>query len=653
MYDLYNELPFSIIILNSYKLNVDYINNKFIKIFNLSNKILGTSINDINIFEPIRNILNTCSKSKCNKKLKKVNILDNRYFDLMIKCKDDKLEIFMYEVTEYIKKEMKIKSDGERFLSIWSEMKTKCDIIQELRTKEKTYLSYLKDVVNNISEGLIVLNKFGELDFCNKAALNITGLSIKQLSNYKAVFREGGVCIDGHNYGEKEIEQLLSNYLYEQKPINGLVVRLKSSDNNFKYIELNCNPIKNKDNMLFNTVITIKDITEVKEHEFKLREQTKFINDVVDTIDVPIAVLDYPNLNYKLINEKYKSILDLIKYNKNNNLEKNLLPSEIDILKNLEEEKIKEYIYAPLSVKNVDGNQRHFKVKFSSQLDSNDKVSKVFIHALDITDEIRRNNELEEISRMKDEFFNVISHELRTPLTIIHASLQLANDIYKNEITDNLNKILSKIDQNCRILLKLINNILDISKAEAGFLQANYSCFDIVYLTESLVSSVNLYAKSRGIELIFDTSEEEASVMLDRDKYEKIVLNLLSNAIKFTPANKRILVSTVFEKDFFEIKVKDEGIGIPEDKLEKIFDRFVQVNNIFSRNSSGTGLGLALVKKLVDLMNGEIKVLSKIGEGTEFSIRFNNEIIKNHNINNLNELDSNSNNVIIEFSELN
>lgn len=653
MYDLYDELPFSIIILESYKLNVDYINNKFIEIFNLSNEIVGIPINDINTFESIKNILNTCAKNKCSSKFKKVNILDDRYFDLMINCKDDKLEIFIYEVTEYIKKEMKVKSDREKFLSIWSEMKTKCDIIQELRTKEKTYLSYLKDVVNNISEGLIVLNKFGELDFCNKAALKITGLSIKQLSNYKAVFREGCVYIDGHNYSEKEIDQILSNYLYEQKPINGLVVRLKSSDSSFKYIEVNCNPIKNKDNKLFNTVITIKDITQVKENEFKLKEQTKFINDVVDTIDVPIAVLDYPNLNYKLVNEKYKSIIDLIKYNKNNNMEKSLVPSKIDILKNLEEEKIKEYIYAPLSVKNADGNQRHFKVKFSSQLDSNDKISKVFIHALDITDEIRRNNELEKISRMKDEFFNAISHELRTPLTIIHASLQLANDIYKKEITDNLNKILSKIDQNCRILLKLINNILDISKAEAGFLQVNYSCFDVVYLTESLVSSVNLYAKSRGIELIFDTSEEEASVKLDRDKYEKIVLNLLSNAIKFTPANKRILVSTVFEKDFFEIKVKDEGIGIPEDKLEKIFDRFVQVNNILSRDSSGTGLGLALVKKLVDLMSGEIKVLSKIGEGTEFSIRFNNEIIKNNNLDNLCELDPNNNNVIIEFSELN
>ncbi|WP_243186790.1 sensor histidine kinase [Clostridium muellerianum] len=255
---------------------------------------------------------------------------------------------------------------------------------------------------------------------------------------------------------------------------------------------------------------------------------------------------------------------------------------------------------------------------------------------------------------MKDEFFTIISHELRTPLTIICSSLQLAYDVYSEEITPNMDKTLSRIDQNCSRLLKLINNILDISKAEAGFLTLNNSDFDIVYVSETILNSSNSYAVSKDIELVFDTDEEEINVTLDKDKYEKILLNLLSNAIKFTPGGRKIIVSLRSEKEYFYLSVKDFGIGIDNDKISCIFDRFSQINTSLSRRAEGTGIGLALVKKIIELMEGTIKVISEVGEGTEFIVKLRKVNEKENHINNYAILTDNINDRInIEFSDIN
>ncbi len=214
------------------------------------------------------------------------------------------------------------------------------------------------------------------------------------------------------------------------------------------------------------------------------------------------------------------------------------------------------------------------------------------------------------MNKLKDEFFTIISHELRTPLTIIYSSLQLAYDIYPEDINLNIDKILKRINQNTARLLKLINNILDISKAEAGFLTLNNEYFDIVLETENIVNSITNYANSKNINLIFDTTKEEEEVWIDKDKYERILLNLLSNAVKFTPENKSIYVTLKIYKNNFKLIVKDEGRGIPKEKIDCIFNRFAQVNSSLSRSAEGTGIGLSLVKKIVDLMDGEIKVYS-------------------------------------------
>ncbi|ABK61057.1 sensor histidine kinase [Clostridium novyi] len=653
MGQVYDKLPFGVAIIDETNLNIKYMNRAFIDMFNIDADFQYKSLFAIDFFKNLEQIIKNCIKFKIDKKLRQIEILHKRYFDIIINICEKEVNIFFYEVSQYINLNSQLKNSNDSFLRMCSELKTKCDVLQSLRGKEKEGVSHLKNVLNNLSEGLIVYDEFGNFSFCNKAAIDLMGKEIKR-RNFRNFFQYLNKLINQSE--EIRLQELYYNYNFKHIPIKDFEIKLKSNENHKEvYIQLNSNYIL-KDNSIINNILTLKDITNIKNKEIKLQEQREFINDVVNTIDVPIAVIEFDDLKYKLINNKYREIL---KYN--NNIEGKIVkePEILNVINNVftKDRCENEYIVAPYAIKDSNGNNIYYKIKFSAKISENNdinRLNRLFICAGDITEEITNNNELQSISDMKDEFFNMISHELRTPLTIINSSVQLARNVYKNEITDTIDKVLMRIDQNCRRLLKLINNILDISKAEAGFLQLEYSFFNIVSVTESIVSSVSIYAKSKEINLIFDTNEEEKMVALDKDKYEKIILNLLSNAIKFTPDNKNIYVTICSQKDVVKVKVKDEGVGIPKDSLDNIFNRFIQINNSVKNVTPGTGLGLALVKNFVELMNGNIKVNSKVNKGTEFTITFKvDDSNQKINLDNFNLAANIENKMLLEFSDVN
>lgn len=567
-----------------------------------------------------------------NKEIKKITVrIQSFYFTIScFQLTNDKGEvmgatiIFDNITDEYLDK-MKVKLEREDYLSISTELKAKCEMIEILRSREKEHITYLKDIINNVSEGIIVLDSKGEFNFCNKSTFEITQVPFSEFVKY--FNRKNKYRISNIESNNEYFEYVFTHYIKECIPIKNFVIGIKTKeDKKLKYLEINSTPIFDENKNLTYTIVNIKDITQIKIHELEAIDQAKFIEEVIDTVDVPIAVFDYPNFNYKLENKKYKEVFRNLSITKkeNNDFENNY--KDLSELIKIIGETNKEYTISPYEMLDSNGNQRFYKIKLKPYLALNNKSTRIHMHAIDITEEILHNKELENVNKLKDEFFTVISHELRTPLTIIYSSLQLATDIYKDEITLNMNKIFKRIEQNCSRLLKLTNNILDISKAEAGFLTLNNSTFDIVNVTEYIVELVDNFARSKDIDLIFDTNEEETNVILDKDKYEKILLNLLSNAIKFTPGKKQILVSLNITNSYFELSVKDQGVGIPESKINSIFDRFAQVNSSLSRRAEGTGLGLSLVKKLIELMKGNIIVKSKEGYGTEFVVRFNNNM---------------------------
>lgn len=229
-----------------------------------------------------------------------------------------------------------------------------------------------------------------------------------------------------------------------------------------------------------------------------------------------------------------------------------------------------------------------------------------------------------EYQNLRTEFFTNMSHEFKTPINLILSSLQLL-ELYDEQKEEFLTpKIWYKqkevIKQNGYRLLRLINNLIDIKKVDMGYLEPQMKNYNIVYIIEEITLSVAEYAKKNQIELLFDTDVEEKSTFCDYDMIERIMLNLLSNAVKFTPRGGTIFVNIWDKIDTVQISVKDTGIGIPKESKEIIFDRFGQVDRSLTRKREGSGIGLALVKSLVEIHGGTIEVYSEVGEGTEFII---------------------------------
>lgn len=235
--------------------------------------------------------------------------------------------------------------------------------------------------------------------------------------------------------------------------------------------------------------------------------------------------------------------------------------------------------------------------------------------------------------KLKTEFIANMSHELRTPLNIIFSTVQLFSlYINKNENLniEKLSNNINIIKQNCYRLLRLVNNLIDITKINSGFMELDLKNKNIVEVTEEITLSTAEYIKNMSRTIIFDTDVEEKIMSFDEEKLERILLNLISNATKFTKPRGVIEVQ-LFDKDnYVVISVKDNGRGIPKDKLSQIFQRFKQVDPLLSRSHEGSGIGLSIVKSLVEMHGGTIKVESEYEKGTEFIVSLPVKLISNN-----------------------
>jgi PAS domain S-box-containing protein len=241
-----------------------------------------------------------------------------------------------------------------------------------------------------------------------------------------------------------------------------------------------------------------------------------------------------------------------------------------------------------------------------------------------VEEERKRLDEIKEYDKIKTEFFSNISHELRTPINVIFSALQVLElklkDCTCQKSSNDRYRYTKIMKQNCYRLLRLINNLIDITKIDSGYYDINKSNIDIISVIENITLSVADYIENKGLSLIFDTAIEEKIIACDAEKLERIILNLLSNAVKFTPFGGKIMVNIEDCNENICIIIKDTGRGIPEDKLNSIFERFVQVDKSLARDHEGSGIGLSLVKCLVELHGGTISVKSEEGYGTEFNI---------------------------------
>jgi len=242
---------------------------------------------------------------------------------------------------------------------------------------------------------------------------------------------------------------------------------------------------------------------------------------------------------------------------------------------------------------------------------------------LERTADLKRVNiELEKAARIKDEFLAVMSHELRTPLnSILGLSESLLEQIY-GTINERQEKSLRVIESSGEHLLELINDILDLSKVEAGKLELHPAPVEIVQVCEASLAFVKEQAVKKSIVLEFQHQQARHIIVADFRYLKQILVNLLTNAVKFTPANGHVMleVTAHAEKGLIKLSVSDTGIGITPENLSRLFQPFVQVDSRLNRQFDGTGLGLALVQRLTDLHGGSVQVESEVGRGSRFTI---------------------------------
>lgn len=232
------------------------------------------------------------------------------------------------------------------------------------------------------------------------------------------------------------------------------------------------------------------------------------------------------------------------------------------------------------------------------------------------------NQRLTELDRYKTQFFSNITHELKTPLTLILAPTE---SILKGEMgtfTRDQQEIFHRIYRNGLRLMKLISDLLDLAKLEDSKLRLRLEEVDLADFLNELVTNIQPLADRKKIDLTYEVKGEEALIWSERSRLEQILINLLSNAVKFTGDGGRVTVTLDGIGERIKVTVQDSGIGIPQDKLRIIFDRFSQVDGSSTRKYGGTGIGLALAKELVRLHEGELWADSEVGRGTTMHVMF-------------------------------
>lgn len=484
----------------------------------------------------------------------------------------------------------------------------------------------LEAIIQNISDGLYTIDKNKNINLLNQGAKDFfcEPDKIKKLGDsFKSTIY----------YDSMEnlipIEKLPFNRIFSGEKLLDYRLKVSRPDGIFQY-SISGSPVYDSLGNISMAIICTRDVTEVVNSEQEIKKQRKDLYKTLDSLNFPIACFSYPDFNILEINKNAYDFISLFSdiagaelrdLNGKNITEyiKNFYCGNnyISINKMI---KIKSPVYFRECIVKTRKKELYVNLLYQPVYDIKGEIDGFFIILVDITDEVIEKKNIQKSMDNQKEFFSFITHEFKTPLTTMNSTIQLLEHIYNHEMTENIKKYIKTLKKSTFQQLRLVNNLLDITRAEAGYLKTCKKNTEIVSLTRAITESINSYAKLKKIEICFCSDIKEKIVALDEEKYERILLNLLSNAIKFTPIGKLIYVSITPAINRINICVKDEGVGIPLDKQQIIFDRFGQASSKLTKQSEGTGLGLYLVKLLVKAINGEIDLISEENKGSTFII---------------------------------
>ena len=536
------------------------------------------------------------------KKCLKNNIIDYKIF---INCIDNVLNDENV-ITKVIKvnnnkiyhstfSPLMIKGEIQGVLCILTDKTNKVVSENKIIDLNNKYIKFLE----SIGDGIIVLQNNKKI-YVNKACKNI----LKEKLN----------DIDFNLYDKKsKVEELFE---VDKKNI---------------YVEMEFSEYtKNEENK---TIVIIRDISSRKNAQNILKNNQKSYSKFIDILPDGICLI---NEDLK-INYANKSLLKMLEMDSLYDIYNLDIKDLINLSKeeeNLFDRKIKKVIKENkymilLEYELIAYNKNKVQVEVNA-IPFYDDESHIMLIIKDLT--YKKTSEMAEkeildrfkTDKIKTEFFANMSHELKTPLNVISSSNQLLESNYRNgkisDYNDNIKYHINLVRQSSYRIQRLIGNIIDLTKMESGFYKIKLSKHNIVNVIEDLFMKIEKYSSKKDISIVFDTDNEEIYTYIDRPEIERVMLNLLSNCIKFTPHGGEIKVNIYDKGNEFKIVVEDNGVGIPENKIGVIFEEFGQVDKTLSRKAEGSGIGLSVVKNLIQLHGGNISVKSQENQGTKFII---------------------------------
>ncbi|MDK2584924.1 ATP-binding protein [Romboutsia sedimentorum] len=476
-------------------------------------------------------------------------------------------------------------------------------------------------ILNDITESMMIQNELAEseerckklMDILNDGVMIHDTNTITYINNKAIELFE----LEGNSHSEVLIDNVEANInkKFRKKFIDNInLVQFGKKDKSTTKIEtkegktvefITTNIVLNNKKMLLSIAI---DISILENALTEIEQSEKTYKLLLQTLPEGIIIIDKQTNNYIYRNKAMIKILkDIGVDNLNNIIKKYLNKHENGSFKKFT---VNNGQIRDINIAIINSSEENTFVVVVRLLDDKQKAEKMKETLAQISDKYR----------FKTEFLSDLSNDIKKPINTIFETnkiLYLNKYRYDSQYIDNYTRL---VRQNCYRLMRLLNNIQEIGNLENGMYKIDLKKYDIIKLVKDLVEKSKKYTNEKGLEIKFKSNVEKKIFAIDKEKIEKIILNLLSNSIKFTEKGGKITISVISEDEELKIYVKDTGVGIPEDKIDLIFESFEQVDRTLSRGAEGSGIGLSLVKKLVDAQDARISVKSEVDKGSEFII---------------------------------
>gem|GEM_PF-748408 len=494
------------------------------------------------------------------------------------------------------------------------------DITERKEAEEALAASkaYTESIIQNFLDTLIVVDAEAKIQTVNPATCYLLGYTEEELIGQpiSMIFAE-------EEEEEEEVHRVFQFFrepekaesLRSQDTIRNRELTYKTRDGRLIPMSFNASVLTDEVGNVTEVVAGAKDITELKLAETEIRKEKRFSENIVATVPESLLVVD-KHLRIKSANRTFYETFQIVP-------EKTIGTRITDILGD-GDGRLSTELTRLFGTKDV---QEKLELHYQSE-NLGERIFNVTARGILVEEEEEEEEELivleditkkKEIDRVKSELISNVSHELRTPISIVKEGVSLVLDGVLGPIKEDQKDILSRVKNNIDRLARLINDLLDISKIEAGRMVLKKSLVDISSLAKEILISFKNQAEEKNIKLITHLNVESPDISIDSDRISQVLTNLISNSIKFTPENGQITLGVEDRKDKVEISVEDTGIGIAEENIPDLFERFSQFDRTDGPGQKGTGLGLAISKEIVEMHKGKIWVESEPGKGSKFT----------------------------------